>query len=120
MMSTDTLEAGVVKVLTARYRSELEAALRRVGATAAEVFVSSQEESVVLGRSSACDRTFDDDGVSRRHALLRVRDGAWRVLDLDSTNGTWLNGSRVSRSTRVADGDELRLGRLRLRVRLPG
>jgi pSer/pThr/pTyr-binding forkhead associated (FHA) protein len=119
MISTDTLEASVVAVLTARHRCELEDALRQVRPVG-EVVIRPHEESVILGRSSSCERTFDDEGVSGRHALLRAGSDGWRLVDLASTNGTWLNGRRIARPTRVSDGDELRLGRLHLTLRLPG
>jgi pSer/pThr/pTyr-binding forkhead associated (FHA) protein len=56
--------------------------------------------------------------VSRFHAELRHDDhDDWTVRDLDSTNGTWLNGARV-REARVFRGDVLRLGGLRMELRL--
>jgi hypothetical protein len=122
-ISTDTLEAGVAAVLTAKHRSQLEHVLAPIRARtdAREVVVMAHEDSVLLGRSSSCERVFEDDGVSRRHALLRAgKDGTWRLVDLASTNGTWLNGRRVAHSRGVSDGDEVRLGRLRLTIRLPG
>lgn len=123
-LSTDTLEAGVAAVLSAKYQRDLDDVLGRLRARSAparEVVVMPHEDSVLLGRSSVCERVLDDEGVSRRHALLRATaDGAWRLVDLASTNGTWLNGRRVHHSRRVSDGDELRLGRVRLTLRLPG
>ena len=119
-ISTDTLEAAVVTALTAKYRSQLEAALAPLPSYPGELVVLAHEESVILGRSSSCERIFDDEGVSGRHALLRAGSDGWRLVDLASTNGTWLNGRRIARPTRVSDGDELRLGRLRLTIRLPG
>jgi pSer/pThr/pTyr-binding forkhead associated (FHA) protein len=72
------------------------------------------ETDLVLGRHRSCQRIYDDDSVSRRHASIRLTGYGLRVHDLDSTNGTWLNGIRVEGSARVAQGDELRLGRVRL------
>jgi hypothetical protein len=123
-LSTDTLEAGVAAVLVAKHTRDLEDVLAPLRARTPppprEIVVLPHEDSVLLGRSSTCERVLDDDGVSRRHALLRTgTDGSWRLVDLASTNGTWLNGRRVDHSRRVSDGDELRLGRLRLTLRLP-
>jgi pSer/pThr/pTyr-binding forkhead associated (FHA) protein len=53
--------------------------------------------------------------ISRRHALLTFRDGAWIVQDLDSTNGTRLNSQRVGRC-RLRPGDQLALADQRLRI----
>lgn len=53
-------------------------------------------------------------GISRRHLLLRLRDGAIEAQDLDSRNGTFVNGYRLSpdQPLRLAHHDEIRLGRL--------
>jgi pSer/pThr/pTyr-binding forkhead associated (FHA) protein len=64
---------------------------------------------ITLGRSSSCQLVFDDDTVSRRHAALVSRDGAWHVVDLGSSNGTYVNGRRVI-DAEVRPGDELTLG----------
>jgi hypothetical protein len=72
-------------------------------------------EELVIGRHPSCDVVLGDDTVSRRHALLTFRDGGWIVRDLDSTNGTRLNGEHVGRC-RLRPGDQLGLGRQLLRV----
>ncbi len=67
------------------------------------------DDDLVIGRSGA-DLDVDDRGVSRRHARIsRGTDGAWTLTDLGSTNGTFLNGTRV-RAARLQDGDEIRVG----------
>jgi adenylate cyclase len=70
------------------------------------------ERPVSLGRSSSCDIPLSDTECSRRHALLNPQAGGevW-VVDLGSTNGTYHNGRRLSRPTRLADGDRLALGK---------
>ena len=65
---------------------------------------------VVLGRSRDCDITLDDANVSRRHAEVRLEEGAYWIEDLGSTNGVELNGKRVERA-RLEDGDRLVLGK---------
>jgi pSer/pThr/pTyr-binding forkhead associated (FHA) protein len=64
---------------------------------------------VVLGRSKDADVRVEDANVSRRHAELRREGDSWWIVDLDSTNGTELNGKRVSRA-KLADGDTITLG----------
>jgi pSer/pThr/pTyr-binding forkhead associated (FHA) protein len=58
-------------------------------------------------------------GVSRRHAVLLWRNEILYIMDLDSTNGTWVNGTRLfaQQPHRLNDGDELQLGRLQLHLR---
>ncbi|MEA2471429.1 MAG: hypothetical protein QOE38_2428 [Thermoleophilaceae bacterium] len=83
-----------------------------------EVRLSRSAEAVTVGRSQDCDVVVGEQTVSRFHAELRHGDGdEWTVRDLDSTNGTWLNGSRI-REARVFRGDVLRLGGLRMELRI--
>ena len=70
---------------------------------------------LVIGRSSGCELVVADDTVSRRHAALELRDGAWRLRDLGSRNGTWVNGRRAV-DVEVWPGDELQLGAARFRL----
>ena len=67
-----------------------------------------------LGRSLSADVHLDDATVSRRHAMVVEREGAYVLLDDRSMNGTWLNGERVSEAL-LADGDVIQLGAVRLR-----
>ena len=70
---------------------------------------------LVIGRSSACQIVLGDDTVSRRHAELRFRDGRWLLRDLDSSNGTFVNGRLVTEAE-VRRGDVIHLGGCRLRL----
>jgi hypothetical protein len=71
----------------------------------------------VVGRASSCDFALAaDDTVSRTHAEIAVRAGLCLIRDLDSCNGTWLNGRQVRRA-RLRRGDVLRLGETEVRVR---
>ena len=67
-------------------------------------------EGVVLGRSRDCDVVVSDENVSRRHAEIRPRGGAWIVRDLGSTNGIRVNGSRVDGAQPLRPGDTIELG----------
>jgi hypothetical protein len=67
-----------------------------------------------IGRSAAADIRLDDPSVSRRHALIvSEQPDSLRVLDDRSLNGVFLNGEIVEWG-RLADGDELAIGRYRL------
>jgi hypothetical protein len=74
-----------------------------------------KQEELLLGRHPDCDVVLADPCVSRRHARLVFRGGGWIIQDLQSTNGTVLNGDRIGRSE-VQPGDHLILGRERLLV----
>jgi two-component system cell cycle response regulator len=68
------------------------------------------EHRIVLGRSPQCDVHLDEEGVSRRHAMLeRTVEGLVQLVDLESRNGTFLNGEPVSRET-LRDGDKIQIG----------
>jgi hypothetical protein len=72
-------------------------------------------EDLHVGRHLACDIRLGDLSVSRRHARLRFRDGHWILQDLESTNGTRVNGTRVGRC-QLRPGDAVQLGDVRLLV----
>jgi predicted nucleic acid-binding Zn-ribbon protein len=70
--------------------------------------------SMRIGRSLSAELRFEDPTVSRRHAVLLVEDDGVRVLDDRSLNGVFINGERTVSRT-LADGDEIVIGRYRLR-----
>ena len=63
-----------------------------------------------IGRSRDCEIVIDDANVSRQHAELRPRGGAWVVSDLGSTNGTRVNGRQIHGPEVVRPGDEIEVG----------
>ncbi len=63
-----------------------------------------------VGRSSDCSLTIPSQRVSRRHAEIRWREGIPVVCDLDSQNGTLINGRRIKGEHKLNDGDELEFG----------
>jgi hypothetical protein len=67
----------------------------------------------ILGRGTDCDLRLVDPGVSRHHAELRVEDGEVVLVDLGSTNGTFVNGQPVRRVV-LTDGTQVTLGRTTL------
>jgi pSer/pThr/pTyr-binding forkhead associated (FHA) protein len=71
--------------------------------------------TVLVGRHPACDAKIDSRVVSLRHCILSQDADEVVVIDLDSTNGTWINGRRVERG-RLKPGDEMAIGRMRYRV----
>jgi hypothetical protein len=69
---------------------------------------------VTIGRSTSSDVVLDDSNVSRAHAEIRPEGDGWLVVDLDSTNGTRVNGSPI-RQRRLSDGDQIAVGSSTLR-----
>ncbi|MCD6015503.1 MAG: hypothetical protein K0R88_1587 [Solirubrobacterales bacterium] len=72
-----------------------------------------QGERMVIGRSPEAEVFLDDVTVSRDHAVLVRRSGAWFLDDSGSLNGTYVNRRRVD-SHRLEDGDELQIGKYKL------
>ena len=70
---------------------------------------------LVIGRALACDVTIDDSYASGRHARLYDRDGHVYIEDLNSTNGTYVNGARVHAQQELRQGDLVRIGDAELR-----
>jgi hypothetical protein len=87
--------------------------VRAGGGRAGEHFTP-RGERTTIGRSPDCDIFLDDVTVSRRHAVLVVREGEFYVEDQGSLNGTFLNRQRIDSSRRIEDGDELQIGKYRL------
>src|SRR5690606_37280590 len=73
---------------------------------------------VVVGRAEDCGMRMDEEGLSRKHArLVPTADGV-QLEDLGSTNGSYVNGSRVLRAE-MRDGDEVSFDTLRFRLSGP-
>ena len=66
-------------------------------------------DRVTVGRLSSCGIRLDDANTSRVHAAFEREGDGWSVLDLESTNGTLVNGARVTHS-RLLDGDVVTVG----------
>jgi hypothetical protein len=128
-LSLDTLSLRLDAALVARdvdnldalvadlpwYRQPPAAALRAVWRWLTEpaepptrLVIPAEAEMLVIGRSADCDLAIDDRTISRHHARIRRTIEGWDVLDLGSTNGTWLNGRRITSAVGLP-GDELEL-----------
>lgn len=68
---------------------------------------------IAVGRSPECEITIMDSNVSRRHAEIQPRGDVFVLVDLGSTNGTRVNGVRVS-ERELRDGDEIAFGTTRM------
>lgn len=67
---------------------------------------------VTIGSASENGVVLTDKTISRRHAILEIGEGSCILTDAGSTNGTFVNGQRISGVTAVREGDELRFGAL--------
>ncbi|HSB53122.1 MAG TPA: FHA domain-containing protein [Gemmatimonadales bacterium] len=65
---------------------------------------------VNIGRAEYNDLVLPDDSVSGAHAKLQRREGIWVLIDNDSTNGTWVDGERVTGETMLGPGAVVRFG----------
>jgi pSer/pThr/pTyr-binding forkhead associated (FHA) protein len=74
-------------------------------------------DEITVGRAAGCQVTVDDTYVSQLHARVFTRDGQLMVEDLGSTNGTYLNRSKVSGPMVMQKGDRLQIGNTVLEVR---
>jgi hypothetical protein len=145
-LSRDTFAMRVERALTARSRAELDdlvadvrdpgplrrAAIAavgwvsrltadiesawRAGRTPVLALPDHPTGPVTIGRAPNCDCHLVEPSVSRRHAQLRRVDETWLLRDLGSSNGTRLNGLRVTEEIEVRPGDQLSLGGVRYRL----
>ena len=81
---------------------------------------SLSEGDNIIGRDPRCSVWLDAEGVSRRHAAIRVDSATRRVTleDLGSTNGTFHRRSRVRTEVALEDRDEIKVGTVVLTIRL--
>ena len=85
--------------------------VRSGGGRAGEMFPLDGETTV--GRSPDCGIFLDDVTVSRKHAVLREREGNFFIEDQGSLNGTFVNRRRIE-SASLEEGDELQVGKYRM------
>jgi len=68
------------------------------------------KETTVVGRRADCELVLNDAKISRKHAMVRWQDGGYWLYDLDSSNGCYLNGRRVTTAEKLSDLDLIRFG----------
>jgi hypothetical protein len=115
------IEAGHTMVLdreallSARPRAPGGAIVAREGSVKREVPLTA--DPITVGRDPKNDIVLDDRRVSRRHAEVRLRLGRYTLYDLQSTNGTFVNGRRIAEMV-LSDKDTIAIGGAELLVRL--
>jgi pSer/pThr/pTyr-binding forkhead associated (FHA) protein len=76
------------------------------------------QDEFLIGRGADCDLRLRLSAISRHHCLIRTQGGELTLLDLGSSNGTYVNGQRVRSSAVLRSGDEIRLDAFRFVVSL--
>lgn len=74
-----------------------------------------EKDEVVLGRDEECDLALSERQISRQHIRIYKQGDIYHIEDLDSKNGTWVNGLQLKGSRELHDGDEIHVA---LAVRL--
>jgi pilus assembly protein CpaF len=87
------------------------------GAERREAF---EKNEINVGRVQGNDLMLPKGNVSKHHARLLYRDGRFIVTDLKSTNGTYVNGRKISQATIVREGDKIYIGDFVMRLETPG
>jgi pSer/pThr/pTyr-binding forkhead associated (FHA) protein len=70
----------------------------------------------VIGRGEDCQLRPKSDAISRRHCVIFVKDGELLARDLQSRNGTWVNGERIAEDRVLKSGDKIQFGPLEFEV----
>jgi pSer/pThr/pTyr-binding forkhead associated (FHA) protein len=76
-------------------------------------------DQFTIGTDASADLALDDTAVSALHAVLQHFAAGWSVRDLGSRNGTFVNGERISSEQMLRNGDEVRIGRVRIVLKDP-
>lgn len=76
------------------------------------------EGEVVVGRSPYCSMIIDNETLSRVHAAISMVGDGVEIRDLGSSNGTFVNGVRVTGPTPVKPGDEILLGKVKVWIEI--
>lgn len=71
--------------------------------------VTVDSDSFVMGRGEECDLVLTDRAISRQHARINCRGDQYYIEDLESKNGTWVNGEQLTGSRQLADASKIQL-----------
>jgi len=119
-----TAALALVALLAARPRVRTAAEIGRVTPMQLDIEIRERGASrsfrgrppLELGRDKGAEIVLHDPEVSRRHARFESHEGFVYVEDLKSSNGTFLNGRRVTEAIEVRQGDEIDVGTTRILV----
>jgi len=105
---TERTRVVPAKIAAGRNRKSAECLVEIYGANLGRRIVLDHSPTHI-GRGIDADVPIGSDAVSRRHAMLEHRETGWVVIDLDSTNGTWVNDLSVTEAM-LASGDNIQVG----------
>lgn len=77
-------------------------------------FSINEGEKLIIGRGSDADVVIDNSAISRHHSTFELKDGTLLLADLNSTNGTSVNGDKITAPVPVTPSDTITLGKFRL------
>jgi pSer/pThr/pTyr-binding forkhead associated (FHA) protein len=97
----------------------MKARLVERGTTAEQIReIPMNEEEFLIGRGADCNLRLRISSISRHHCLIRLGTNEATVVDLGSSNGTYLNGNRVRSQAALRNGDEIQVGSCKFQVEL--
>jgi pSer/pThr/pTyr-binding forkhead associated (FHA) protein len=77
-----------------------------------------RQDTIMIGRASSCDIPITDDVVSAAHAQVSYHHKQWWLEDAGSTNGTFLNGDKITVPTVIITGDSFQCGKTSFEIRI--
>src|ERR1051326_6742394 len=88
------------------------------GRRAGQVFDADKTPIVDIGRDPSCKIVLEEPGVSRRHTIIQQLEDGVYISDLSSTNGTYVNGVKIPKETRLKPGDHVEVGSVKMSFQL--
>lgn len=87
------------------------------GPSEGRCFPLKENRLVAVGRDDQCTIQIVDDQISRRHLQIRLDDddGRHYAVDMRSANGVYINGNRITKDTRLVEGDLIQIGQSQIR-----
>ena len=74
------------------------------------------KKSIMVGRSDICDVYLDDVQMSRQHFVLYEEGNGYAIEDLQTTNGTYLNGKKIIGKEILKKGDQVQAGKMKITI----
>jgi hypothetical protein len=94
----------------------MDVKLKVLGGAKSGLEIPLKKDLFTIGRSSECSLRAGSDAISRKHCAIRLGQSSISIADLNSRNGTYVNGRRIDQETTLNSGDEVRVGPLRFEV----